>query len=627
MINTVDASVGNAFSEVQVRQLPLMTRNVVELLSLQPGVTPTGEVVGARRDQNNITLDGVDVNDNQNAGIENPTQTPSQGGLNHRRLARERLQRRAAGAARLGAGVPRHGRGAERQPGAQLRRPGDARHQERHEPASTDRPTSTTATPSSRRTTGSATAPALASEQLKRNQYGVSLGGPIVATALFFFGNVERRNDDSARDAAAHGAVGDAARRARSWRARATARPTRSAPTHPAGRSIRWASASTRRCSTSSARCRPATTRRLGLDNGLNFAGFRFNAPMTLDNRAYVVKMDVQAGLRRARTTCRVRAHVRRQRPRTRALAQYPGQDPTAHLLNNSYGVSASYTGVLSPNLDQRRQLRADQHPAWQRTGTLGPSFTHRQHRRADRFHAAVRARARPTYNFIDDLTWNEGRRTTCTMGGNLRVVRNDRTNYGNAFPSYSYQPRRRCSASAPTSSRRTQTTTWRADRQLDDPPDRRAVRARARFGDLFGVITSGSMTYSYDRDGNPLPIGDPTIRNFASNEFELYFGDNWRVTPNLTLTYGVRYMNLGVPYETQRPAGGADLPAAGVLRGAPRRHGGGHPEQPAAAQLMQLRLQRSGERQGQLVRAATTTTSRRAWPSPTRRTAASSAS
>jgi hypothetical protein len=67
--NTVDASVGNAFSERQVRQLPLETRNVVELLSLQPGVTPTGEVMGARRDQNNITLDGADVNNNQNSGL------------------------------------------------------------------------------------------------------------------------------------------------------------------------------------------------------------------------------------------------------------------------------------------------------------------------------------------------------------------------------------------------------------------------------------------------------------------------------------------------------------------------------------------------------------------------------
>src|SRR5579859_7525436 len=69
VINTVDASVGNAFSERQVRELPLQTRNVVELLSLQPGVSPDGEVMGARRDQNNITLDGADVNNNQNSGL------------------------------------------------------------------------------------------------------------------------------------------------------------------------------------------------------------------------------------------------------------------------------------------------------------------------------------------------------------------------------------------------------------------------------------------------------------------------------------------------------------------------------------------------------------------------------
>jgi hypothetical protein len=68
-LNTVDASVGNTFGELQVRQLPLITRNVVELLSLQPGVTQSGEVLGAKRDQNNITLDGVDANDNQNSGV------------------------------------------------------------------------------------------------------------------------------------------------------------------------------------------------------------------------------------------------------------------------------------------------------------------------------------------------------------------------------------------------------------------------------------------------------------------------------------------------------------------------------------------------------------------------------
>ena len=81
-INTVDASVGNAFEEKQVQELPLQTRNVVELLSIQPGVTQTGEVLGARRDQNNVTLDGVDVNNNQNSGITSALINGSQSGFN-----------------------------------------------------------------------------------------------------------------------------------------------------------------------------------------------------------------------------------------------------------------------------------------------------------------------------------------------------------------------------------------------------------------------------------------------------------------------------------------------------------------------------------------------------------------
>src|SRR5437762_11805286 len=84
VINTENATIGNPFTETQVRQLPLQTRNVVELLSLQPGVTANGEVLGARRDQNNITLDGVDVNDNQTAGLvtQNSTVGASYQGVN-----------------------------------------------------------------------------------------------------------------------------------------------------------------------------------------------------------------------------------------------------------------------------------------------------------------------------------------------------------------------------------------------------------------------------------------------------------------------------------------------------------------------------------------------------------------
>ena len=80
VLNLVDASIGNSFNEEQVSDIPLEGRNVPDLLSLQAGVVYTGNriadqdqdtrngaVNGARSDQSNITLDGVDVN-NQSTG-------------------------------------------------------------------------------------------------------------------------------------------------------------------------------------------------------------------------------------------------------------------------------------------------------------------------------------------------------------------------------------------------------------------------------------------------------------------------------------------------------------------------------------------------------------------------------
>jgi len=64
-LNTTDATIGTAFESRRIEDLPLNARNVVNLLSLQPGVTRLGEVNGARRDQANVTLDGVDVNEQQ----------------------------------------------------------------------------------------------------------------------------------------------------------------------------------------------------------------------------------------------------------------------------------------------------------------------------------------------------------------------------------------------------------------------------------------------------------------------------------------------------------------------------------------------------------------------------------
>lgn len=72
IVNTTDASLGNNFQSQQIQQLPLQGRNVGNLLSLQAGVTPDGSVSGSRSDQANITLDGVDVNEQVNGTAFSP---------------------------------------------------------------------------------------------------------------------------------------------------------------------------------------------------------------------------------------------------------------------------------------------------------------------------------------------------------------------------------------------------------------------------------------------------------------------------------------------------------------------------------------------------------------------------
>ncbi|MGA3349161.1 MAG: carboxypeptidase-like regulatory domain-containing protein, partial [Candidatus Sulfotelmatobacter sp.] len=77
LVNTQDASMGHAFGADQIADLPFEGRDPAGILSLQTGVVFTGNsthissasdsragaVNGARSDQTNITLDGVDNND------------------------------------------------------------------------------------------------------------------------------------------------------------------------------------------------------------------------------------------------------------------------------------------------------------------------------------------------------------------------------------------------------------------------------------------------------------------------------------------------------------------------------------------------------------------------------------
>ncbi|HEV7700728.1 MAG TPA: carboxypeptidase-like regulatory domain-containing protein, partial [Pyrinomonadaceae bacterium] len=73
-LNTTDASLGNVIDTRQLRELPIQIRNSpAALIGLQPGVignnvgtgstNRVGSVTGSRADQGNITVDGIDAND------------------------------------------------------------------------------------------------------------------------------------------------------------------------------------------------------------------------------------------------------------------------------------------------------------------------------------------------------------------------------------------------------------------------------------------------------------------------------------------------------------------------------------------------------------------------------------
>ena len=86
-----------------------------------------------------------------------------------------------------------------------------------------------------------------------------------------------------------------------------------------------------------------------GQDGGLNFSGFRFNAPSHRDDRAIVGKLDFHLDSA-GKHTLSIRGTLA-DNTDDQVLAQLPGQGPSSTLRDNSKGLSAQYTAILRPNL------------------------------------------------------------------------------------------------------------------------------------------------------------------------------------------------------------------------------------------------------------------------------------
>jgi hypothetical protein len=542
-INTVDSSIGNAFNQTQVSQLPLQTRNVVELLSLQPGVTQTGEVLGSRRDQNNIVLDGVDSNDNQNAGLSVLGRNSSLAlpGMNGNG------QDRAAGfnaalpvpldsvqefRVTVGGETANQGRSSGGQVTLVTKSGTNQVHGSAYE---YNRNTLFSANDWFNNRSG------VSRQPLNRNQFGASAGGPFKKDRAFFFANYERRMDRSAVSQLEHVPSLDMRQGTLSFAntnggiTKLTASDLQQIDPLHVGVSPQILSL----LKLYPVGNDPAS----GYDSGLNFAGFRFNAPNNLTYNAYVAKLDFHldsAGKHNLALRGTLAGNQETLVPQS-----FPGQPVNSVKLNNSRGIAALYTGVLSPSLVNVASFGLTR-IGFNQTGPTGTAFTLDSIDAFQNYNTRGYLRIAPTYNFNDDITWTKQAHTV-TLGANIRFIRNGVTNYANAWPSYSFSRGNLTGLGSD----------WIAgvqsyvNSQGGNSTMQNSQAVTRAAGDLFGLISSGSMNYAYDKTGAALPIGTPTVRNFATNEYAFYAGDSWRVKPYLTLTAGVRYENNSPPWET----------------------------------------------------------------------------
>jgi len=543
IINTTDASVGNAFTERQIRQLPLQTRNVVELLSLQPGVTSTGEVLGARRDQNNVSLDGVDVNDNQNSGIgssksdgqgSNANSSDPTAGFNSvLPVPLDSVQEFRVTVAGQDA---TQGRSSGGQVALVTKSGSNQFHGSAYE---YNRNTLFAANSWFNNRSG------VDRQTLNRNQFGASLGGRIIKDRVFFFLNYERRIDASA-----------------------TAQE-RKVPTETLKQGILRLQASDGSIQTLTSselvdvdplhiglnqqtmnvinQYPVANDPAYGADSGLNFAGYRFNAPNTLDNRAYVAKMDFVLD-HAARQTLSVRGTLyNANQDSPTALAQFPGQPPASVLLNNSKGISAAYTAVIKPNLINVFTFGFTRQGISQ-SGTVGTAFELNDLDPLQNFDARADGRTVPVYNFVDNLTWTKGKHTL-TAGLNFRLIQNNRFSYAQSYPSYGFDTSVAIGLGQDIQTsvaNYLQARTGDPTLGLSDP-----ISVSSAMGILLGAIDRTSITYQFLRDGSVLSQGLPTQRIFAMNEYEGYIADSFRARHDLVINLGLRYSNSRPPYET----------------------------------------------------------------------------
>ena len=549
-LNTSDATIGNTFNQMQVRELPLSARNVVGLLSLQPGVTADGSVNGGRSDQANVTLDGVDVNDQQSGAAFFSVLRTTPDALQEFRVTTTNPnadQGRSSGAqiALLTKSGTNdfHGSLYEYHRNT-VTSANDWFNNKAGRYAATD-----AAVVAGFARAGEEKVPR---PQLIRNNFGGSIGGPLKKDRAFFFFNYEGFREASAttvvrevplptlgqgivRYTAANGAsdatcpAGTPAGVRCLTRAQISAGYVAAYGVNPGTNSAALAVLA------DAARRYPANDTTVG--DGLNTGGFRFNASTPVRQNTAIAKLDFNLTNKQTLFT-----RFNYQNDTATVARRFP--DTLApNVWNHPKGLAVGHSWTISPSMVNNA-----------RYGFTRDAFTvggdSQQNSISFRFiyqpftFSRPTSRTTPVHNFVDDFSWSKGAHSF-QFGTNIRLISNNRVTFGSSYDQAITNP---------------SFYDFSGDVVINDDfgdpifPNVAAgflTDLRDSLTAVIGRFSEYNVNLNYDKNGNILPVGSGIGRTFATQEYEVYAQDSWRLRPNLVITYGLRWSTSTPVYET----------------------------------------------------------------------------
>jgi len=579
-INTTDASLGQAFGENQVKELPMEGRNVPDLLSLQPGVaytgnrpdvpawdTRSGAVNGTRSDQSNVTLDGAEVNDREGHAFTSvlPVTLDS---IQEFRVTTSNYDADQGGSS-----------------GAQVAMVTKSGTNQFHGSAyEYNRNTATTANDyfvkASQIDNCLSSGTPLSDKQcntppkLIRNIFGGSLGGPIKKDRLYFFLNYEgtRRSEaqaetqvvpseslkdgvifyqcDSSSATVATDCPGGTVQ------GKSGAIYNVPAPTTVGGNVVAYnalrpdqiAGMDPQGIGPNSAAVTYLKTFPVSnshsVGDGFNYVGYTWAAPITDDANVYIAKIDYNI-TRDAKHRVSVTGALRNEN--NPGAPFLPGFAPSDTYVNYNKGIIVNYSGVFTPTVVNSLRYSFVR----ESVGNFGNSYQDWVYFRGlnDQAGAVTRTSSyqRPTNNIADDLNWMHGKHNF-QFGGTMSFIRTPDNSYSSSYSD----------GIANASWIDTAGFAGRSGSPLN-PANSGYPGVDGNFSNaydfplqaLMGIVSEYDAQYNSTKTGSTIPDGTALQRRWAMNNYEIYAQDTWKVKPTFTLTLGLRWSLFSPPWET----------------------------------------------------------------------------